>query len=969
MTSPDSDTRMGRLLRGAALALAVLALPACDDGSDGKAGKAGPAGPPGPGIETDDTLQVGEMSPGMNIEILSLDGASGEAGAFEPGDTITMHFMLTKDDGSPWMLSEMDRLRALVSGPTFNYQRVIPETSGPLADSIDHGDGSFSFTFEDPLPDTYAAPYNDTDAYGMDDGELTGMPLLDGTYTVGLYGYWDYDVGAEGNRDVGDATFDFLIGSAGAIEPRAVASLANCNSCHDQLQAHGGQRRNLTICLMCHTAGSEDKNVASAAGGTPGASVDFRIMIHKIHNGAHLPSVHGVTTKADGTRDYDATPAAYELVGFGNSVHDFSEVLFPVWPSLAYPTLRDEGYTSLGGDAQDAEDAMRQGIVSCNKCHGDPDGAGPLLAPDNGDLAYLQPTRNACGSCHDDWVFELPYKANGQTMQAQFNDSSCVTCHIETGSNLAVRDAHLHPMLDPVFTHGVVFDVDSVTEGGVNDGDDTLDPGETVMASFTIRDRDGVALDASVIDNMNVVLAGPTQNMQMLLYNGFPVGALSGTGPHVTALPEDLYFEYVGDSMGGNNDVFVTARAPHWDSLGEDTTVFVATLPEGGPTTGISTLAAPVSAPVNYIDVVDATNFERNDYLAIDYGVPGMEEYLKIQFVDGDRLWFTSPYTSGYAVGPRVDHPAGATVDEVDVAEVDAADYTLDEDTGTITETTEFGANAAVLVSYTTDFVVPDVYGLPLNGSPDLDETDGVWSGKSVVGGTYRLSIWGYDTVSISKFSESNSYRDVSQDSAFEFLVGDATAVEPYELISMADNCYACHDQLLFHGGGRGGFDTCLACHGTAGAEDRPQYVAGNAPDTTEVGVNFRQMIHKIHMGEELTNASSYTILGFGGGYPNNFSAHTYEHLVFPVMPTGVKACYTCHGEDNEAWQEPGNLSHPTEQDVPARAWYATCSSCHDGDAAVAHIEVNTAPSGAESCGVCHAPGKEKAVDLMHLVR
>ena len=34
-------------------------------------------------------------------------------------------------------------------------------------------------------------------------------------------------------------------------------------------------------------------------------------MVHKIHNGQHLPSVLGVATKPDGSRDYGATPTPY----------------------------------------------------------------------------------------------------------------------------------------------------------------------------------------------------------------------------------------------------------------------------------------------------------------------------------------------------------------------------------------------------------------------------------------------------------------------------------------------------------------------------------------------------------------------------------------------------------------------------------------------------------------------------------
>ena len=31
--------------------------------------------------------------------------------------------------------------------------------------------------------------------------------------------------------------------------------------------------------------------------------------------------------------------------------------------------------------------------------------------------------------------------------------------------------------------------------------------------------------------------------------------------------------------------------------------------------------------------------------------------------------------------------------------------------------------------------------------------------------------------------------------------------------------------------------------------------------------------------------------VGFGSGFPDNFSEHTYEHVSFPAMPSGTQAC------------------------------------------------------------------------------
>ena len=170
----------------------------------------------------------------------------------------------------------------------------------------------------------------------------------------------------------------------------------------------------MKLCVLCHTAGAEDRNVASQDGGTPGVTIEFGVMIHKIHNGEHLPSVLGVGTKADGSRDYDRTPTPYKVAGFNTA--DFSEVAFPVWPNLNIGMPRDAGYSGLTTSQKAQEDEMLRGVTACASCHGDPDGSGPLPAPAQGGLAYSNPTRRTCGACHDDIDWNLPYTANGVTM-------------------------------------------------------------------------------------------------------------------------------------------------------------------------------------------------------------------------------------------------------------------------------------------------------------------------------------------------------------------------------------------------------------------------------------------------------------------------------------------------------------------------------------------------------------------------
>jgi OmcA/MtrC family decaheme c-type cytochrome len=301
----------------------------------------------------------------------------------------------------------------------------------------------------------------------------------------------------------------------------------------------------------------------------------------------------------------------------------------------------------------------------------------------------------------------------------------------------------------------------------------------------------------------------------------------------------------------------------------------------------------------------------------------------------------------------------------VTAAKTEGVDYSINAAAGTITELVEFGNGATVIESYWTDYVLPASYPLTLNDSPDLGESSGEWAGKPLVDGTYSLGIWTSRSLTLTLFGESNSYKSTSDASKTDFLVGSATDVEPYALIASGDACFNCHQELAFHGFGRRDFDSCVLCHGTAGAEDRPQYVAANAPETPGVTVSFRTMLHKIHMGAELTNASSYEVIGFGSGaYPNNFAVANFGDIVFPAQPGGVARCAKCHG--NDAWHEPAPRAHPTDQGTPVRRWAIVCGACHDSTDAQAHINVQTDSLGNESCGVCHATDKDENVIDAH---
>jgi OmcA/MtrC family decaheme c-type cytochrome len=97
--------------------------------------------------------------------------------------------------------------------------------------------------------------------------------------------------------------------------------IAKCNVCHNLLAEHGTNRNNDTqVCAACHNPASTDVSERQTlTATTPGIdgrweqTIDFKHMIHAIHDG----SVRG------------AAGAPFVIYGYGGSVNNFSDVVYP----------------------------------------------------------------------------------------------------------------------------------------------------------------------------------------------------------------------------------------------------------------------------------------------------------------------------------------------------------------------------------------------------------------------------------------------------------------------------------------------------------------------------------------------------------------------------------------------------------------------------------------------------------------
>lgn len=211
-----------------------------------------------------------------------------------------------------------------------------------------------------------------------------------------------------------------------------------CNNCHDPLAAHGGSRRDVKLCVLCHQPQTIDPDT--------GHSVAFREMIHKIHFGPNLPSVKA------------GTP--YQIIGYRQAVHDYSDVTFP------------------------------QDIRNCDNCH---EGTVASNKPTQSEVYFTEPGMQACGSCHDDinWATGANHPGGPQT-----DDSACSSCHQpDSGSewDASVKAAHTVPLKSKQLEglHVAIVSVTDMTAGSkptvvfkaTNDDGSAVDM--TKLASFS----------------------------------------------------------------------------------------------------------------------------------------------------------------------------------------------------------------------------------------------------------------------------------------------------------------------------------------------------------------------------------------------------------------------------------------------------------------------------------------------------
>lgn len=296
---------------------------------------------------------------------------------------------------------------------------------------------------------SFANPSDGTYVYTFKTRASTGWdPTV--THTIGVYGsrsLTEFDLGT----NYASATYNFVPNGSPVTVTRDVIRTQSCDRCHDELAFHGGSRRGIELCVLCHTPQTTDP--------TTGNTVNMPVMIHEIHIGSSSPKLL-------------AGGQPYAVSGH-NGLTDWSDVVFPA-------------------------DARR-----CEVCHDQTTGAAQAKN-------YLtNPNRAACGGCHDDINFATGQNHSKENIP-EVSDNQCAGCHIPQGElefDASIKGAHVIPTQSSQLP-GAVVKILKVDDGSAGKA-------PTVTYTLKDNAGNPIAISdikSTSAGRIGIVMAGPTSD-------------------------------------------------------------------------------------------------------------------------------------------------------------------------------------------------------------------------------------------------------------------------------------------------------------------------------------------------------------------------------------------------------------------------------------------------------------------------
>ncbi|MEO8605023.1 MAG: OmcA/MtrC family decaheme c-type cytochrome [bacterium] len=354
--------------------------------------------------EFDITVPGAHVVPARSTKLTGLNVNISAVSSHAAGQQPTITFTVADDAGTPLRdLSGLSSLAFNYAGPTTDYTTLLngsPLGSSPSGVLVGpDAAGAFQFTPNAAIP-----------------ADATGT----------------WSLGAEARRTVQltssisateaavNPVVPFTVDDSPLLVRRTVVDEQLCGDCHGEFSKdfsiHGGLRNQTQYCVLCHNPTASDaarrgRDPAEVAAGALTASIDFKVLIHKLHRGDEL------VQKPYTVYGFGPTPPGYGINDFSDlrfpgdlricaSCHVDGSELLPPYPGTALPTLRTQ-----------LDPATGEALLA------DPPQTGPITS--------------VCTACHDSDAAT----AHAQTQTAPDGAEACFVCHAE-GRDEAVSVVH-----------------------------------------------------------------------------------------------------------------------------------------------------------------------------------------------------------------------------------------------------------------------------------------------------------------------------------------------------------------------------------------------------------------------------------------------------------------------------------------------------------------------------------------------
>lgn len=334
---------------------------------------------------------------GLNVNISAISNHA-------PGQQPTITFTVADDAGTPLRnLSALSSLAFNYAGPTTDYTTQLngnPLGSSPSGILVGpDAAGAFQFT-----PNA-ALPTNATGTWALGAEARRSVPLTSEVTAT---------------EAAVNPVVTFTVDDAPALVRRQVVDQQLCQTCHGEFSkdfsVHGGSRNQVEYCVLCHNptetdGGRRSRDAAAVAAGELTETIDFKVLIHKLHRGVDLEQqpyvVYGFGSGSPGYTKHEFSELRFPGdLRICESCHVEGSELIPPYPGTALATRRTELDPATG-----------------NEVPADPPQIAPITA--------------VCTACHDSDAA----RAHAETQTASDGAEACAVCHAE-GRDVAVSVAH-----------------------------------------------------------------------------------------------------------------------------------------------------------------------------------------------------------------------------------------------------------------------------------------------------------------------------------------------------------------------------------------------------------------------------------------------------------------------------------------------------------------------------------------------